>query len=92
MFSLIMGFWKMLFKKSEYQSYRQQTSPARLCVYAVPMLTCVLTQALLGFSHAVLSEVLEDQEHINGLEPFPPGKIPPPSASILGACASSAQI
>ena len=43
------------------------------------MLTCVLTQALLGFSRMPCSQsVLEQIKSIfNGLEPLPPGKIPP---------------
>lgn len=68
MFSLIMGFWKMLFKKSEYQvlivgiDYAGKT----VCGHAVPNADVRAHASPVGvLAHAVLSECARaDQEHI----------------------------
>ena len=86
MFSLIMGFWKLLFKKSEYQvlivgiDYAGKT--VRACPLSAPAAERALTRgSVVGFCARVppsAQSVLEQIKSIfNGLEPLPPGKIPP---------------
>lgn len=81
MFSLIMGFWRLLFKKSEFQvlivgldgagkTVREARAPPAAVARDSPVDSCA--RAL------VPQSVLEQIKGIfSGMEPLPPNKIPP---------------